>query len=767
MGRNALLLLLTFFLVVSAAFSCSSMSARSKPDSDTAMQIPVSEFGTRENRPVLVRERRLTVRFFDAVFSALAYPQQWFEGWKQGLIGWHLVNPIDQIFHFRCVHMVDSQVGYAAGEQGIIAKTADGGVTWSEIEQNFTAADLQGLYFVNPNTGVIVGTEGTVLRTTDGGATWNIQTIPGASGIDLRDVCFADGQRGVAVGGSKAMDFTEDFIDYEPGIIFLTYDGGQTWSPAGEIPAVTHSLNAVAMSGYTGIAVGGSVFHSVFHGTYARSSIIIKTTDGGHTWRLQDNPYNPYGEVTSIGRNFPLYDVDLIDERHGIAVGGFGIPPIHTQDGITWRRSERDDCRLPWYSGTTFADANTAVIVGETCSTAGIGRSTDAGLNWDLVNYGADPSLRAVSFANANLGVAVGRYATIIRSEDGGLTWAPSPSFPQTPVTEHENLTDLQFIDQNTGHAVGWFGSIIRTNDGGRSWENVNNIFNSLETVHFFDAQNGFVAGAGIFRTMDGGQTWQNFKSNDNGNTWSATYTPTPGAISPHSCRAIAFGSPTVGIIVRSHDENQLFNSSVLRTTDSGVTWTKVAIPVTVLGQVSLNDVCFVNPQTVIAVGHHLENGSVILRSTDSGTTWSATRLELVRNLRAIYCVNDQIGFAVGSFGSGSINTGSCVVKTTDGGASWNRVAFETEGQTIFGHYYGVFFADADHGWVVGDLPQGGQSYGAVFYTNNGGNSWRRQRGPVGVFQYRKLRAVSFVDGNHGVIMGNNGLIVHTSNGGD
>jgi len=139
----------------------------------------------------------------------------------------------------------------------------------------------------------------------------------------------------------------------------------------------------------------------------------------------------------------------------------------------------------------------------------------------------------------------------------------------------------------------------------------------------------------------------------------------------------------------------------------------------------------------------------------------------MVRNLRAIHFVNDQIGFAVGSFGGDSIYTGTSVVKTTDGGASWQRVAFEAEGQTIFGHFYGVFFTDADHGWVVGDLPQGGQSYSAVFRTNDGGRSWYRQRGPIGAFQYRKLTEVGFVDGNHGVIVGDGGLIVHTSNGGD
>jgi photosystem II stability/assembly factor-like uncharacterized protein len=764
MRRNSLFLVLIIFLVVSASFSCSSTPAQSKFDTEPVKRGPIFENRAREEKPKLVSEHRLSVRFFDAVFAAMAYPQKWFEIWKQGLIGWKLVNPSNLVVHFRCVHMVDGQVGFAAGEQGVVFKTVDGGVTWTEIAQDITTADLLGLYFVDPNTGVIVGTEGTALRTTDGGATWSLQTIPGASGVNLRDVCFADSQRGVAVGGFKSMIFTDDFIDYEPGKIFLTYDGGQTWSPAGQIPAVLHSLNGVAMTGYTGVAVGGSIFYSIYHGTYVYSSIIIKTTDGGHTWTVQDNPYNPNGEISAIGMISPIYDVDLIDGQHGIAAGGFAVPPIYTQDGITWRKSWRDDCRLPWYSGISFADANTAIIVGETCATAGIGRSTDAGQSWYTVNYGTYPSLQDVNFADTNLGVAVGRYNTVIRSEDSGLTWEQSASFSQLPVTEHENLTDLQFIDQDTGYAVGWFGSIIRTTDGGRSWENVNNIFNSLTMVHFFDAQHGFIGGAGFFRTMDGGQTWQKFRSNDNGDTWSTTYGS--GSISSLNCEAIAFGSPTVGIIVRRYDENPLLKSSILRTTDAGVTWRKVAMPAVDMSQVTLADVSFANPQTVCAVGNHLESGSVILRSTDSGATWSATRLELVRNLRGIHFVNDQIGFAVGSFGAGSIYEGTCVVKTTDGGASWQRVAFEAEGQPIFGHYYGVFFADENNGWVVGDLPQGGQSYGAVFRTSNGGSSWRRQKGPIGAFQYRKLNAVGFVDGNHGVIIGDKGLIVHTSNGG-
>ena len=764
MVKKSLPLVFVFFLVVFASFSCSSTPAESKSETNGSKRFAITGIRTRHDQPELVSEQRVGVRFWDAVFGAMAYPQKWFEIWKQGLIGWKLVNPSNAIFHFRSAHMIDNQVGFAVGERGVVIKTADGGVTWTEVPQGVTTEDLLGLYFVDQNTGVIVGTAGTVLRTTDGGATWNQQVIPGASGVDLQDVCFADNQRGVAVGGSNTMVFTEDYIDYKPGKIFLTYDGGQTWSPAGEIPVVLHSLNGVTMKGYKGLAVGGSVFSSVYQGTYAKSSIIIKTTDGGHTWTVQENPYNSNEEVSSVGLIFPLYDVDSVDGQNGIAVGGFAVPPIYKQDGITWRQSWRDDCRLSWYAGTSFVDANTAIIVGETCATAGIGRSTDAGQSWTMISYGSYPSLRGVSFANANLGVAVGRYSTVVRSEDGGLTWDRSPSFPRVPVTEHEDLTDIQFIDRDSGYAVGWFGSIIRTTDGGRSWKNVNNIFNSLTAVHFFDAQNGFIGGGGFLRTMDGGQTWQEFRSNDNGNTWGVTYGP--GSISATNCQAIAFGSPTVGIIVRAYDENPLFKSSILRTTDAGNTWRKVAIPAVEMGQVYLADVCFANPQKVYAVGSHLEGGGVILRSTDSGATWSATRLELIRNLRAIHFLNSQIGYAVGSYGSGTTSTGSCVVKTTDGGTSWLRVAFEAEGQTIFGHYYGVFFADEDNGWVVGDRPQGGESYGAVFYTDDGGGSWRRQKGPVGAFQYRKLRAVAFVDGENGVIVGDKGLIVHTSNGG-
>ncbi len=68
---------------------------------------------------------------------------------------------------------------------------------------------------------------------------------------------------------------------------------------------------------------------------------------------------------------------------------------------------------------------------------------------------------------------------------------------------------------------------------------------------------------------------------------------------------------------------------------------------------------------------------------------------------------------------------------------------------------YGVFFADSLNGWVVGDE-------GLILHTNNGGDNWEIQETNVGSW----LLGVHFVDDNNGWAVGDFGRIEHTSNAG-
>ena len=71
-----------------------------------------------------------------------------------------------------------------------------------------------------------------------------------------------------------------------------------------------------------------------------------------------------------------------------------------------------------------------------------------------------------------------------------------------------------------------------------------------------------------------------------------------------------------------------------------------------------------------------------------------------------------------------------------------------------------VAFVDANHGWAVGNAWMGGS--GTILHTTDGGDTWTDQ--PSGTS--RDLRAVAFVDANHGWAVGWNGAILHTTNGG-
>jgi uncharacterized repeat protein (TIGR01451 family) len=78
--------------------------------------------------------------------------------------------------------------------------------------------------------------------------------------------------------------------------------------------------------------------------------------------------------------------------------------------------------------------------------------------------------------------------------------------------------------------------------------------------------------------------------------------------------------------------------------------------------------------------------------------------------------------------------------------------------QTFFGNQvflHAVSFADADHGWTVGDN-------GTIVGTNDGGTNWSAQ--DSGTTQ--ALFGVSFVDADHGWAVGGGGTIVATSDGG-
>jgi photosystem II stability/assembly factor-like uncharacterized protein len=154
---------------------------------------------------------------------------------------------------------VNSEVGWAVGDNGVILHTVNGGTMW-DVQTVGTAA-LYGVSCLNTQTCWAVGdvdpvSQAPVILHTVNGSTWTVQTNDAFD--PLYAVTAVDGKRAWAVGG----------LVFDPGLILATTDGGTTWTFQNS--GGTDPLNAVTFtSPSTGYAVGD-------RGT------ILKTTSGGY-----------------------------------------------------------------------------------------------------------------------------------------------------------------------------------------------------------------------------------------------------------------------------------------------------------------------------------------------------------------------------------------------------------------------------------------------------------------------------------------------------
>ena len=145
------------------------------------------------------------------------------------------------------------------------------------------------------------------------------------------------------------------------------------------------------------------------------------------------------------------------------------------------------------------------------------------GDTWSSRSSGTLNSLLGLSFADANTGTAVGANGTVLRTTDGGATWAL-----QSLGSIRSSLRAVAMSDPDTITTVGdYYNIILRTTDGGVNWrQQSSGVGNFLFGVWFTTANTGFVVGgqgscglgfSTMLRTTDGGATW---KRQFTGSSW-------------------------------------------------------------------------------------------------------------------------------------------------------------------------------------------------------------------------------------------------------
>jgi photosystem II stability/assembly factor-like uncharacterized protein len=294
-------------------------------------------------------------------------------------------------------YLLDSGVGFVAGDAGTILKTTDAGMTWSPLTSGTTNA-LHGVYFFDGTQGIAVGEQGLILRTTDGGAGW--QGVTSGVTDTLRSVSFS-GVNGISGGDSQT--------------ILYSTDAGASWQ--------------ISQAGFFGGGFPGAHMLTPTIGYVAGQNSIFQplvgtSTDGGAGWGFQPFYFdNNEGGCT---------DVRFLDVNTGVVSGsvfdGTGAIARTTDGGMNWSTLFFDQA----IEGLDFPVTNTTNFGFAVGQGGRIVHTTDAGVTWVEQTSGTTANLNDVSFATDALrGIAVGENGTILWTADGG---APSPTPTPTPT---------------------------------------------------------------------------------------------------------------------------------------------------------------------------------------------------------------------------------------------------------------------------------------------------------------------------------------------
>src|SRR5262245_37627819 len=295
----------------------------------------------------------------------------------------------------RSIQFVDENEGWAAGDDGVVWHTIDGGKTW-ERQSTGARASLRCVHFLTPYSGWAVGrtelpgggSSGVVLATSDGGLKWKVVSSSSVPGLNY--VKFFGERVGVAAG-----DGSETF----PSGLFTTMDGGRTWKP------VPGTRNPAWLCGdFTDMETG------VLAGAWNRLAPVRDGMMG-------------VADVDSLaGRN--VKGLKLNGDR-AVAVGQGGLVMVSQNTaGVKWGFP---DLKLPQAVRAAIDFHAVAVrgshvwAVGRPGS--GVFHSADSGMTWEILKTGQPLPLHAVCFLDEKRGWACGEMGTILGTSDGGKSW--------------------------------------------------------------------------------------------------------------------------------------------------------------------------------------------------------------------------------------------------------------------------------------------------------------------------------------------------------
>jgi photosystem II stability/assembly factor-like uncharacterized protein len=563
------------------------------------------------------------------------------------------------VYHFSFLNSTTGFASCADVGAGMIYKTTNAGNSWTYVLTTSTGA-INDVRFINSLTGFTCSSRGEIARTLDGGASWSIEYTDNNNGTLNTMNMFPSGTTGFAAGfgycarsgnsgnswskstltgtqfNNAVLSSTKAIIcgtlSGSNGYIWTTTNSGSAWT-ATEIDPAKYLFDINFIDANTGFVCG-------------RTGAIYKTTNGGTNWTSFSISANDLTSVyflnantgfvganhsgmyrtTNGGTDFTgctvtpgilnnsISDIYFFDANNGILSGSAGVYYKTSDGGLTWIMTG-NNLRM---NAIDFPNSSTGYVVGVNIVAQ---RTTDGGANWMLMSVPLGGSeLYSVKFVNSSTGFIGG--SGLVKTENGGINW--------TSLSPGISLVySIDFTDENTGYFGGTSGSIAKTTNNGDNFTTLSTgLAGFINGISFPDANTGYVCSSGgnLRKTTDEGANWTALTSG----TSQVLY-------------SINFINVNTGFAVGA-------GGTIINTTNGGANWSLQTSGTTS----QLNSVkCGSNTDCLVA-----GNSGLILITTNGGANWSTQTSGTPQHLRSIsFATKDSIYIA------GALGT---IIKSTD-----------------------------------------------------------------------------------------------------
>jgi photosystem II stability/assembly factor-like uncharacterized protein len=346
--------------------------------------------------------------------------------------GDHFAFPTPSTDPIRAAAFSTSPHLVAAGEQGATVVSEDAGGTFKPVGGRLVGGFSRIRAGMAPGSAFAPGPNGTLARTVDGGKTWTRGNV--TTSQNVLDVSFPTADKGYALDVAGGLFTTDD-----GGGSWATLNTGSTARPGAVYAPTPTTVMVIGPTGIRRSTDSGGSFEAV-HGTVSRLSLdevdragsaiiaygfqdLVRSTDNGKTWTSLRKP----GKYVKRGKkrinNLGIRSADFVDATHGFLLDAHGRLYRTADGGKSW--TELPGVGTDTARGMSFSSATKGYLVisrfGDVSQSTGfLLRTDDGGATWHPQFVVSTPIAPGGIAAGGGTDYLLGGDQSLLSSTTGG-----------------------------------------------------------------------------------------------------------------------------------------------------------------------------------------------------------------------------------------------------------------------------------------------------------------------------------------------------------